>query len=197
MIRVPLRSFLLVAPLLVTLSCTTSEAGEGGFNLVEATIPEMQRAMEEGRLTSRQLVELYLQRIAMYEDKINAVITVNPHALEEGGLVVLRVNVLTTSDLYTDTVEIGLNLGQRQPGLLQPFAVSTGLNNVPVNQRVLLYGKSQATYDWAFASRPFASDAVLRDFDTTDALKAAPSRRDAISDLGWSLVNKTDFLFSY
>ncbi len=30
-----------------------------------------------------------------------------------------------------------------------------------------------------------------------DALKAAPSRRDAISDLGWSLVNKTDFLFSY
>jgi amidase len=63
------------------LACTASEAGEGGFSVVEATIPDMQRAMEEGRITSRQLVEQYLQRIALYEDKINAVITVNPNAL--------------------------------------------------------------------------------------------------------------------
>ena len=82
--RLPLRTALfslLALPFLA--SCTSSEAGEGGFVLVEATIPQMQAAMESGRLTSRQLVEMYLQRIAMYEDKINAVITVNPHALEE------------------------------------------------------------------------------------------------------------------
>jgi amidase len=53
------------------------------FNVVEATIPEMQRAMEEGRLTSRQLVTLYLTRMAMYEDRINAVLYVNPNALAE------------------------------------------------------------------------------------------------------------------
>jgi amidase len=70
---------------LFTLSCTTSEAGESGgaFQIVEATIPEMQQAMEEGRVTSRELVEMYLQRIATYEDKINAVISVNPNALAE------------------------------------------------------------------------------------------------------------------
>ena len=39
--------------------------------------------MAEGRITSRGIVEQYLQRIALYEDRLNAVITVNPKALEE------------------------------------------------------------------------------------------------------------------
>ncbi|HVZ24374.1 MAG TPA: hypothetical protein VG871_25045, partial [Vicinamibacterales bacterium] len=53
------------------------------FSVFEATIPEMQAAMKSGRITSRGIVEQYLARIAMYEDKLNAAITVNPHALEE------------------------------------------------------------------------------------------------------------------
>ena len=48
------------------------------FSVVEASIPEMQAAMEEGRVTSRELVLQYLTRIALYEDRLNAVITVNP-----------------------------------------------------------------------------------------------------------------------
>jgi amidase len=53
------------------------------FSVVEATIPEMRNAMDAGRVTSRQLVEQYLQRIGLYEDKLNAVMAVNPKALEE------------------------------------------------------------------------------------------------------------------
>jgi amidase len=53
------------------------------FTVVEATIPEMQAALRAGRITSRQLVLLYLARIATYEDKLNAAITVNSRALEE------------------------------------------------------------------------------------------------------------------
>jgi amidase len=53
------------------------------FTVVEATIPEMQRALAAGRITSRELVLQYLTRIALYEDKLNAVITVNPKALQE------------------------------------------------------------------------------------------------------------------
>src|SRR4051812_13276520 len=53
------------------------------FSVVEATIPEMQAALRDGRVTSRELVTQYLLRIAMYEDRLNAVMTVNPHALEE------------------------------------------------------------------------------------------------------------------
>ncbi len=53
------------------------------FNVVEATIPEMRAAMEQGRVTSHELVMLYLARIGMYEDQLHAVMTVNPHALQE------------------------------------------------------------------------------------------------------------------
>jgi amidase len=53
------------------------------FSVVEASIPDMQRALEEGRVTSRRLVEQYLQRIALYEDKLNAVMSVNQNALAE------------------------------------------------------------------------------------------------------------------
>ena len=53
------------------------------FTVVEATIPEMQAALKSGRLTSRDLVQLYLNRIATYEDKLHAAITVNPNALAE------------------------------------------------------------------------------------------------------------------
>ena len=51
--------------------------------MVEATIPDMQRAMEEGRVTSRQLVEAHLLRIALHEERVNATIAVNANALAE------------------------------------------------------------------------------------------------------------------
>ena len=53
------------------------------FSVVEATIPGMQAAMAEGRVTSRELVTQSLLRIATYEETLNAVMTVNPRALEE------------------------------------------------------------------------------------------------------------------
>jgi amidase len=53
------------------------------FTVVEATVPDMQAALKAGRITSRDLVLQYLARIAAYEDKINAAITVNPNALKE------------------------------------------------------------------------------------------------------------------
>ena len=53
------------------------------FTVVEATIADMLRAMEQGRVTSRELVRQSLTRIALYEDRLNAAITINPRALEE------------------------------------------------------------------------------------------------------------------
>lgn len=53
------------------------------FNVVEASVPEMQKAMAEGRVTSEELVKQYLVRIATYENVINAAIAVNPRALEQ------------------------------------------------------------------------------------------------------------------
>ena len=54
------------------------------FRLTEATIEDINQAFESGALTSEKLVQLYLNRIQAYEDrgpKINAIISINPHAL--------------------------------------------------------------------------------------------------------------------
>lgn len=68
---------------LVTSAITLGAQGPGKFSVVEATIPQMQAAMAKGQVTSRQLVEQYLQRIAIYEDRINATLAVNARALDE------------------------------------------------------------------------------------------------------------------
>ena len=51
------------------------------FSVVEASIPDMRSALEQHRVTSHELVVQYLTRIATYEDKLHAIITVNPRAL--------------------------------------------------------------------------------------------------------------------
>ncbi len=53
------------------------------FSVVEANFAEMQEAMREGRVTSREIVQEYLQRIAYFEDTLNAAMAVNRRALEE------------------------------------------------------------------------------------------------------------------
>ena len=53
---------------------------------LEATIPRLQRAMRTGRITSLELVDFYLARIAAYDDAgpaLNALISINPHARDE------------------------------------------------------------------------------------------------------------------
>ncbi|SVC18156.1 uncharacterized protein METZ01_LOCUS271010, partial [marine metagenome] len=67
----------------VIVGCTSGSGGPERFDIVEATIPEMQRAMEEGQITSRELVEAHLVRIAMYEEVVNATIAINPRALQD------------------------------------------------------------------------------------------------------------------
>ncbi|WP_434756347.1 amidase family protein [Paenibacillus amylolyticus] len=55
------------------------------FVLEEATIMDMQTAMAQGKLTSKELVQQYLDRIAKYDDQgvsINAVLNLNPDALK-------------------------------------------------------------------------------------------------------------------
>jgi Asp-tRNA(Asn)/Glu-tRNA(Gln) amidotransferase A subunit family amidase len=77
----------------VLLAVLVGRSGSGGqraepFHLLETTIEGIHAAYKSGRLTSRQVVRQYLNRIEAYDQKgpaINAIITVNPRALEEAG----------------------------------------------------------------------------------------------------------------
>jgi amidase len=60
-----------------------SAAAPQRFTVVETTIAEMRKALEEKRVTSHEIVQQYLARIATYEDKLHAALTVNANALKE------------------------------------------------------------------------------------------------------------------
>ncbi len=72
--------------LLFLLAAASGKSQTKPFRVEEATIAGIHAAYKTGQLSSRQLVQLYLDRIAAYDKKgpnINSIITVNPKALEE------------------------------------------------------------------------------------------------------------------
>jgi amidase len=77
------KRILAVAACFVTVATPVLAAG---FKVEEATIPEIGLAFKDHRLTCRQLVQTYLDRIAAYDKqgpKINAILTPNGNALAE------------------------------------------------------------------------------------------------------------------
>ncbi len=54
-----------------------------GIDVDQTTIPELQKLMNKGRLSSVELTSFYLKRIKQLNPKLNAVITVSPTALAD------------------------------------------------------------------------------------------------------------------
>ncbi len=71
------------------------------------------------------------------------VVGINHFALEEAGLVELEVTVTTTSGTYVGHLEVHTHL---------PWPVATGLQNVPVDAPVLLFGRDQDAYNWSLTT---------------------------------------------
>ena len=64
----------------------SAQKSSGDFQVVETSVDAVHAAMKSGKLTSHQLVQLYLDRIAAYDKSgptINCIITLNPKAMEE------------------------------------------------------------------------------------------------------------------
>ena len=80
-----MRMLLLAAA--VSLACShAAPRAASPVRIEEASVAELQAAMASGALTSRALVQHYLDRIALYDQagpKLNAFILINPRALEE------------------------------------------------------------------------------------------------------------------
>jgi amidase len=73
-------------PALLASLCLATGAHAATVDLTDATIADLEAAFTKGTLTSEQLTKMYLKRIEAYDKKgpgINAVITLNPKALEQ------------------------------------------------------------------------------------------------------------------
>jgi amidase len=68
---------------MTTLSVGARGQSGSSFDVVEASITDLQRALEAGHVTSRRLVELYIDRINRYDGRIGAVAHVSSTALRE------------------------------------------------------------------------------------------------------------------
>jgi hypothetical protein len=123
---------------------------------LDAYKDELFRVLEEPPITEDELppnVELPEGGfVGGLQDRFQ-VVGVDPFALEEAGLVALKLTVTTDSGSYSDEVEIHTAL---------PWKPATGIENVPVGIPVLLHGKGQAAYDWDLTP-PGASSTTLDD----------------------------------
>lgn len=100
------------------------------FTYMETTIAKVHEAYLNGTLTCRKLTEIYLDRISAYDQKgpaLNAIICVNPHALEEAdafdeyvkknhalcgplhGIPIMMKDNFNTADMPTTAGSIALN----------------------------------------------------------------------------------------
>ena len=70
-----------LAPIAARAQAKPAARGAAPFSVVEASIDDMRKALEQRRTTSHEIVQQYLTRIALYEHRINAIVTVNPNAL--------------------------------------------------------------------------------------------------------------------
>lgn len=81
-----LRLLLLMLFNLMLFGCeTTNKEKEQVFNLEEKTVSQLQQMMTEGEMTASEMTQIYLDRIALIDqgtDGLNAVIEINPDALE-------------------------------------------------------------------------------------------------------------------
>jgi amidase len=75
--------FVTAVLLAATVAGRAQRSASPPFTIVETSIADMRTAMEQGRTTSRDIVQQSLTRIATYEDRLNAVLAINPRALAE------------------------------------------------------------------------------------------------------------------
>jgi amidase len=105
------------------------QAGSARLDLVEATVDDLQKAIQTGLVTIEQLTEMYLARIAAYDDAgpgVNAFLHVNADAAAQAaeldalrhpglarsplyGIPVLLKDIIDTADMPTTAGSVALN----------------------------------------------------------------------------------------
>src|SRR5437868_15342182 len=76
----------MTSALMVASAQSMSASNASNFQVMETTVADAQAAMKAHRLTAHQLTQMYLDRIAAYDQKgpaTNNILAINPKELEE------------------------------------------------------------------------------------------------------------------
>src|SRR6188474_17024 len=73
----------LAAATLLLVACERESPSRPGFDVFDVNVRDLQAALTDGRVTSRELVERYVARIQHYDGQVKAIIAVNPHARDD------------------------------------------------------------------------------------------------------------------
>ncbi len=99
------KCFVPAVGVMLGLMLTTASAAGQQFQLMEASISEIHRGFESGKLTCHSLVQQYLDRIKAYDQQgpsLNAMLYVNPNVLEQ-------------ADAMDKQLKLGTKLGTTPP----------------------------------------------------------------------------------
>ena len=157
------------------------------FDVVEASVAQLRAALDSGRVTAVELLESYLERIAVYDHagiRLNAVVVLNPHARADAEASdVRRASGRTRGPLdgipYTakdSYLARGLTVAAGSPAfadlvaqkdsfvierLRDAGAVLIGLTNMPPmangGMQRGLYGRAESPYNADYLTAAFAS----------------------------------------
>ena len=78
-----MRAALLLSLLAATAALAAQPPRRAAVTVYEASLADLRTAMEQKRITSREIVTQYLARIATYDSRLHATIAVNPRALDD------------------------------------------------------------------------------------------------------------------
>ena len=137
----------------------TAPEGGGGFDVVETSISEIHQAMQDGRVTARQLVEAYVERIEAYDRRgpaLNAIIEVNPLALEradeENGCLQFvpgshRWGPLPSASFGGELDQVQAHLSDSQRAAFHPIQVHLKAGEASIHHSSTLHGSFANTTD--------------------------------------------------
>lgn len=164
----------------VSLFCIQGNAKD--FELLDASIMDMQQAMDKGQLTSVELVEQYLARIAVYDQKnaqLNAIISINPLALQQA----------------RDLDKERRGSGARSPLHGIPILVKDNFNTVdmPTTAGSVAFAGFIPKYDAAMVSKLKSAGAIVLAKTNMDELAMGGA---GLSSLGGQTKNPYDLSIS-
>src|SRR5215471_542117 len=130
------RTSFIIAIALNAIGATEAYAQTAPFHLLEATIPEVHRALQDGQITCRGLVEAYLNRARAYNGTCNSLVTeenVNrflPNYAEYKAAVEATLSRPDNDPAKTPPIEFGrMEPTASDPSVQQQFGMTVGIPN--------------------------------------------------------------------